>query len=509
LQADSQSDAEYGRTPDGDAPPEGSVRDLYAKADEQAATLKQRSDERTQVAQQSADMAHAVQTQLAARDDLNAAQDALRTARGTPGADVDKARANVQAARARLRQVTDNPPKAPNVRAENAPGYISTAKLSEALESPELSNPTIEGARTLRAGVKGLIRAYGGDSGLVNLQQAEKIRQAIGDAYDPMGGGINGHVQQLKAVLDQTLDETDAGPAYRAARQAYKDWAAKYDDPSGIASLIKRDAQGNFVNDANWEAVEDRLVRGSSDQAFAQVVRQLRENGDTQALNRLKASVLQGAYEAASRGAQDAGGHSVANGAAYFRHLNDTVGMNKLNTLFSKAELAEIATAGRAALHLNSPVPGTSNSSNSASAVLSSDMAARMMKGIYGKGSGSRAETGLAAASAIGGGVAALAGHTVLGPAASIVGPAAKITADALRARAAAKALAVGLSDAGNPTAARAAAKVRSSRLAEAIRRRGAAQQGSKLVRTAAVASSVPDTRSHRLSAALRRASNR
>ena len=306
------SDAAYGRVPDGKTPAPDSVRALYEAADQQASKLKSDADMSAEATRRDVESAmntvKAREAQEAARAKLEAAQQAVRDARRSPTADVGNALAKVEAARADLRTATENPPtvSAPPA-AKDAPGYINLSRLSAALDSPELANPTIEGAKSLRSGVQGLLKAYGGDGHMVNLQQAEKIRQAIGHAYDPMGGGINTHVGRLKSVLDDALDSTEAGPAFRKARATFKDWADKYENPKGVANLIKSDANGNLVGDDTWRVAEN-LMSSKSDKAFIQIVERLKANGDQSALNHLKAWGVQRAYEAATG---RAGGNAV------------------------------------------------------------------------------------------------------------------------------------------------------------------------------------------------------
>jgi Transglycosylase SLT domain len=249
-----------------------------------------------------------------------------------------------------------------------APGYIDLPNLRAALESPELANPTIEGGKALKSGVQGLMNAYSEGTGSVNLQQAERLRQAMNDAYDPLGGGINNHVGDLKAALDRDLDAADAGPAYKQARALHKAWAEQYDDPEGVANLIRRDAKGNFVNAENWR-VQDRDIFSTGDARFNQIVRQLQKNGDQAALSRLKAAVIQRASNAASNTAADELGNAKFIAKNWFNEL-DKINLKKLEVLFSPEEIAQLAHVGRAAVHLNEVIPGSTNPSGTASKIL-------------------------------------------------------------------------------------------------------------------------------------------
>jgi hypothetical protein len=330
------SDAQYAK-----------VKTAYNAADQEAANLKGQTDQRTQVAW---DAHNAKVAEIQAQHDAEVAR--------------VKALIGPQAA-----SHIPAPELPPAPKGMSAPGYIGTGPLQEALASPEFANPTVEGAKTLKNGVQGLLNAYAGKDGNINLKQAETLRQAINHAFDPMGGGVNHFVGQLKAALDKSLEGTESGPAYKAARAAYKDWASKYDDPAHLEHLIRRDAAGNFVNEDDWRKTTDRLLGSGGDKAFTQVVRQLQANGDQAALNKLKAEVLQRAYEKAKGNVRDQEGNGIFSGHQWEEYLTRTIGPKKLGLLFTKDELAHISTIGRAARALNEAVPHAVNGSNTASAL--------------------------------------------------------------------------------------------------------------------------------------------
>jgi len=454
------------------------VSKLYQQADNEALTRQAASDDATATAQANADEAAAIQAQVQARLELDDAQAALKTARTDPKADVDDARAAVEKAREKLRQATNSPPTAPSVPRSADGGYIDLSSVRAALSEPEYENPTIEGAKSLRSGVLGLLDAYGKGGDLVGLQQAERIRQAINDAYDPLGSSINAKVGNLKSVLDKALDDTDAGPAYRRARAAHKTWAGKYENPDGIARLIQRDAKGNFRDQDNWRKAENGLVGTLSDRQFIRVANRLHDNGDRASLNRLKALVLQRAYEAASKGALDANGNAIVSGDTFFNALNK-VGLPKLRAVFSKAELADIASIGRAAKAINNRVPGTLNFSNTA-ATHASDIGRRLVEGVRGGHPTTKHAAGIHAGASLAGAAATLLGHSLAGPIGAGLVSGSKLASDALSKRTTAKMLAEALTDAADPASARAAARARASRLEKGLRAQALARELSR-----------------------------
>jgi hypothetical protein len=431
------------------------VSELYKAADEEAAQSTSATDARDNV---SLSAHKKIADQL--RANYEAAQAAIEEANAAK-----RARLIQGGGAPPIREIP--PPEKPTI--PDAPplkrgsGYIDVTGFRRALDNPEMANPTIEGVKSLRSGVSGLLDAYAGDTNKITLEQAEKLRQAINDAYDPMGSGINGHVSRLKASLDAALDSTEAGPAYKAARAAHKAWAAKYDNPEGIASLIKRDAQGNFVNGDNWRKAEG-FIGSTADKPFVQVVNQLKANGDTAAINRLKASILQRAYERATNNATDRLGNAMLNGKQFFAELN-RVGTTKLNALFSPAELSDIATTGRAAIHLNEAVPGTNNTSNTASAL------AKALQS-QGKKSG-KVKTALKLGAH---GVSLVTGH--LGG--NIATEGGSKIVEAVTEHGKAQQLAKALTESMTPAKARAAERVRAAKMATLIARRSKANQISR-----------------------------
>lgn len=466
---------------------QGKVRALYDAADVEAADAQRAADVDRAGRQAASDNEAAVAAQASARSDLDRAQAnyrQLRDSAASTSAQVNKARADMVGARETLRKVTDSPPKGVPV-APDAPGYIDLRPLRAALNEPTLANPTIEGAKTLRSGILGQMDAYGSGGDLYTARQAEALRQSINDAYDPIGGSINGQVGRLKSVLDNALDNTDAGAKYRAARAAHRAWADKYENPEGVARLIQRDAKGNFRNQDNWRAAENGLVGHLSDRQFVQVADRLKANQDAASTKRLKALILQRAYEQASKGALDAGGNAIASGDAFFREL-DKIGMPKLTAIFSKGELAEIASIGRAAKALNNRVPGTVNHSNTASAA-SSDIGRRLVEGIAHARPGNKGAVGVHAGASLLGAGATLLGHTTLGPAAGLAISGGKIALDAVDRRASAKALANALRDASNPAVARAAARGRNEKLVRGLRQQATARKAATVTKAAAV----------------------
>lgn len=249
-------------------------------------------------------------------------------------------------------------------RAADGDKRVDIAALRETLDTPRFrASPIWNG---LREQIKEMSKVNGGK---FSPDEIDQLSQIVNDQYDPMGSGVNSMVGDLKGALNKSLDLFDnASGAFKRARALHRQWAEQYDDPAGVARLIRRDAKGNFLNEDNWRAAEG-FVGTQSDKAFVQIARQLKATGNTEALGRLKASILQRAYEAASTGPADRMGNAVFNPRGWKDALNK-IGKAKLNAVFSREEIADLAHVWRASSHMNEAIPGTANTSNSASSVI-------------------------------------------------------------------------------------------------------------------------------------------
>jgi hypothetical protein len=342
---------------------------------------------------------------------------------------------------------------------------VDAKPFADVFQTPEAKAPVTNEGRAFVQGMRRQLAALT-DNGErpLTASDLERLRQTANDAYDPTAAKeVNRLVGQFKDAIDARFDEIgQESDSYKVARQAHKAWATQYDNPEGIASLIKRDAQGNFVNGDNWRKAEG-FVGSTADKPFVQIVNQLKANGDTAAINRLKASILQRAYERATNNATDKLGNATLNGKLFFAELNK-VGTAKLNALFSPAEMSDIATTGRAAIHMNEAVPGTNNTSNTSSALVKALQA-------QGKKSG-KVKTALKVGAH---GASLVTGH--LGG--NIATEGAGRVVDAVTEHGKARQLAKALREASTPEAHRASQKAAQERLAAAMKRRATARSAS------------------------------
>lgn len=261
-------------------------------------------------------------------------------------------------------------------RQQDGEAFVNPDALTQLLASKEaqaqIAGGGAEGQLLNTVGKLTDLYTDGGKQGITPDQFNSIIKTANGK-YDPMGGGVNHWIGEVNSAADDGLAQFDnAGPAYKAARAKMQQFAAKYRDPQGIANLIRTDAKGNLINEDNWRTV-DNMIGAKSDKPFLQIVNQLKANGDQASLNKLKATIVQDAYEhATGKNAGTAGdqlGNSIFSGSKFHARLNQ-IGMKKLSAVFSPEEIARLASLGRAGVAVNEAVPGTVNTSHTASTII-------------------------------------------------------------------------------------------------------------------------------------------
>lgn len=341
-----------------------------------------------------------------------------------------------------------------------------------------LTNPTKNAAINPKAG--SFLRAMkqrldlltgNGKRGL-KPQALELLRKGAVDAYDEVGSPeVRARIGDATHVIDEAFKTFDeAGPTYAKARAAHEAWAQLYQDPRGVADLIQRDAHDRFVQDGNWRKAESGFVGSMADRPFAEIVNQLRDlrdNAGGPVLDKMKASVVQRAYQAATGSragnAVDLLGNSHMSGKLFLAELNK-IGMPKLQALFSKAEIGRLASIGRAASHINEAVPGTVNTSGTASTLLNALGAMKAPEKASLKGK-------------VGKGIAHLVLGHVTGGAGNIALEGVSHAAGLAKAASARAEVAEQLRRAANPTLARAAEREEASAAADKLRRALAARQ--------------------------------
>ena len=291
-------------------------------------------------------------------------------------------------------------------------------------------------------------------------QGLEQLRQAANEAMTPTASGaLKSLVGKVKGAIDGSFDELgNAGDGYKAARALHAAWAEKYDNQNGVADLIARDPKGNFINKDSFGA-KDSWLTNKNDANALQVIRTLKDNGNTAELDRIKAQVVQTAFDKATSTATDESRNAVMSGKN-FRAQLDSVGQKKLDALFSPEEQSHLAMIGHAASHLNEMVPKTFNTSGTTTTLVNALAKAEDAAKRVGKSTGHGIRDAVVGAMGMGE-VSQLTGHHLaMALAGAGAGLGRRLAEPALAARASAKTasdLANALRGAASPEVARAA----------------------------------------------------
>jgi hypothetical protein len=132
---------------------------------------------------------------------------------------------------------------------------------------------TVEGKQLLegvQARMKdlGLTDQYASSVTPTTVQQAELLKQYLGNAWTPRTGRL---IAQMKDAIDSDVMKSAGEDIYSQARQARSLRANLLDDPQGVASLLDSSGPGGINRAVNVERIPDTVVRMPVDQ-FGHVV---------------------------------------------------------------------------------------------------------------------------------------------------------------------------------------------------------------------------------------------
>lgn len=136
---------------------------------------------------------------------------------------------------------------------------------------------TVEG-KQLREGVQARMRDLGlmdedGNVQPATVQQAERLKQFMSDAWTPRTGRLIG---SLKNAIDEDVTKAAGTDVYRAARQTRALRATLLDDPTGIAKLAAPDDRLGINRTVPLEQIPDYVANLPVDQ-FGHIVKTLRD----------------------------------------------------------------------------------------------------------------------------------------------------------------------------------------------------------------------------------------
>ena len=296
--------------------------------------------------------------------------------------------------------------------ADKAAGGIQTTlgKTTEALGKNSDFVGTTEG-QALQQGIKSYLKESGmvddaGNMKPVTAQQAERLRQYLGDQWKP---GTSRLIGRLKDIIDDDVFSAAGGEVYQKARAMRAMRSRVFENdvldpagrtiPNGVGKIVDASANKGIELLKATEQVPDAIARLPVDQ-LAQVVKTLKsvppevQPQAAAALAEIKGQFANRILEAGSKTEGQWGAPGVT------KYLNANAA--KLRLLFDDAELAKISNLNEAGHILRiGPYPGA--------AVQSSNL----MKSGVAKG-----------AELVGAGTGALVGTIVGGPVGTAVGTA-------------------------------------------------------------------------------------
>jgi hypothetical protein len=163
---------------------------------------------------------------------------------------------------------------------------------------------TVEG-KQLREGVMARMRDLGmmdedGNVQPASIQQVERLRQFVGDAYTPRTGKL---IAKLKDAMDEDVTKAAGTNVYENARATRALRSTLLDDPNGIAKLAAPDDRLGINRSVPLEQVPDYVTKLPVDQ-FGHVVNVLRDvpaevqPAASAALNEIRAHLANGVEKA-------------------------------------------------------------------------------------------------------------------------------------------------------------------------------------------------------------------
>jgi hypothetical protein len=175
----------------------------------------------------------------------------------------------------------------------------------------------------------------------ISLNQLDEIYKAA--SAEGKADATKAHyAREVKNRINE-ITEGAGGDAYRAARQARLEHAKTFDDPK-IMDLLLDDTKGN--RRVALENVWNQTVMRGSLADLRRVKQQLLTGRDKPAQSRqawreMQSQTMQHIREVATKGPKDAAGRRPVSGANLRKVLNE-IGDDKLNILFSKAQIRRL-----------------------------------------------------------------------------------------------------------------------------------------------------------------------
>lgn len=207
-------------------------------------------------------------------------------------------------------------------------------------------------------------------SGVVTIDALEDVYQFINkNAQEGTPNFVQG--RELKNLINQAT-EGAGGDLYKEARQKRVQYARQFENAAAVDKLL-RNKPGTTDRAVAFEDVfEHSILKGSFDDTrnIALLLKKGGEEGQ-QAWKELQGQTIQYIRDQATKNIQrDANGNPIPSASAMNKAIKDLDSDGKLDYIFGKKGAEEIRELRDVMVDVYSPVPGTVNTSNTASALL-------------------------------------------------------------------------------------------------------------------------------------------
>lgn len=207
-------------------------------------------------------------------------------------------------------------------------------------------------------------------SGAITIDAMEDIYQFINkNAQEGTPNSVQ--ARELKNLINQATDGA-GGDLYKEARQKRVQYAKQFENAAAVDKML-RNKPGTTDRAVAFEDVfEHSILKGSFDDTrnIALLLKKGGEEGQ-QAWKELQGQTIQYIRDQATKNIQrDANGNPVPSAAAMNKAIKDLDSDGKLDYIFGKKGAEEIRELRDVMVDVYSPVPGTVNTSNTASALL-------------------------------------------------------------------------------------------------------------------------------------------
>lgn len=206
----------------------------------------------------------------------------------------------------------------------------------------------------------------------VTLENAEKIRRAIGENTDSMKST---DVRQA-AILKSTIDEATAdagGAAYRSARRMRENFAKKYEDRAVVEKLVKNKKGSSDRQVALEDVFNHSILNSSLDdvRALRSTLTKTQGAEGLQAWKELQGQTAQYLKDQATKNiANDIRGNQIVSASGLDKAVRALDADGKLDFIFTKRGAQTIRDLNELAKVVHTLPPGSVNTSNTAATLI-------------------------------------------------------------------------------------------------------------------------------------------